>query len=127
MQDLRTPEQKAMMAALGPLLTSGIQRGATPFGGQLSYLPDMSMLDAMNVQHMVGTGQPYRWGGMQTGPYPFPGQANPGNYSGGGGGDRSGPPGDWPGPHDPYGGYDPYAPWRPDHPPSPAPRPLPKP
>jgi len=98
MTDLRTPEQKQMIAAMLPLILGGIGKGATPFGGQLSAPPDPSMFNAMNVMSMAGGQGPYQWGGMQTGPYGAP----PGITTGGGGGGGglhppTLPPGDDPG------------------------------
>ena len=54
MADIRTPEQKEMIAAMLPLILGGIGKGATPFGGQLSAPPDPSMLNAMNMMSMMG-------------------------------------------------------------------------
>ena len=97
MADIRTPEQKEMIAAMLPLILGGIGKGATPFGGQLSAPPDPSMLNAMNMMSMMGGQGPYQWPGMQTGPYSPPPGMTPGG--GGGGGNRPNlrpfpPPGD---------------------------------
>jgi len=116
MQDLRTPEQKDVMAALGPLILAGINRGATPFGGQLSAPPDPSMLQAMNMMSQVGGQGPYRFPGMQTGPYPMPPQMSTGGNGGGGGGGGGG--GVSPNPrrsgfeHPWEPQFDPYAPYK---------------
>jgi len=116
MADLRTPEQKEMMAKLFPLLLSGIQKGATPFGGMLSQPPDPSMLSAMNVMHQMGGQGPYTFPGMQTGPYLPSGGINPPpvGYNGDGGGSGGGysPGSGRERPWEPQD-YDPYAPWRP--------------
>ena len=93
MTDLRTPEQKQMIAAMLPLILGGIGKGATPFGGQLSAPPDPSMFNAMNVMSMAGGQGPYQWGGMQTGPYGAPPGMTPGGGGGGGGGGRPWNPG----------------------------------
>jgi hypothetical protein len=123
---LRTPEQQEVLKALAPLLLSGIERGNTPFSGALSAPPDPSMLNAMNMMSMVGTGKPYNFPGFMWGGYPQPGQAtlqnrnvdkkpNPyedqapdGSAAGGGGGARYGknvpvnPWRDWPYDIEPY-------------------------
>jgi len=103
MQDLRTAEQKQMMQKLLPILLGGMEKGATPFGGQLSAPPDPGMLSAMNMMMQVGGQGPYQYPGMQTGPYGGGGGGlTPGGYSGGGGGayvpGEHTPPGT--GPHD---------------------------
>ena len=106
LKDLRTPEQQQMMQAMFPLLLSGIQRGATPFGGQLSTPPDPSMLHAMNVMMQAGGQGPYSFPGFQQGPYGQMGGMQPGPFN-------NGPPQKYPWPHDddPYGNpVDPYAP-----------------
>jgi len=117
-QDLRTPEQVQLMQALAPLLTQGIGKGATPFGGMLSQPPDPSMLAAMNVMMNVGGQGNYRFPGMMTGPYPQPPQPQL-NGGGGGGGTRGGgSPGITPDPRrwhpweTGYEGQDPFDPYK---------------
>jgi hypothetical protein len=87
---LKSPEQQAVLKALAPLLLSGIEKGNTPFSGALSAPPDPSMLNAMNMMSMVGTGKPYNFPGFMWGGYPQPGQPTPGQVPGGGGGGAGG-------------------------------------
>jgi len=59
-KELRTPEQIALMKAIGPYLMAGMQRGATPFPGQLSAGFDPSQNAAMNVMMQHGGQGPYQ-------------------------------------------------------------------
>jgi len=53
-EDLRTPEQKAIMAMLGPIIQSQMKTGATPYSGMLSAPYDVGQIAAMNT--MMGLG-----------------------------------------------------------------------
>ena len=110
MSDLRTAEQKQMMSKLLPMILSGMERGATPFGGQLTRGPDKGMLDAMNMMSWRGGQGPYQYPGMQTGPYGGGGGGLPGG--GGGSGVGGSGSGEGTGPYDRewWENIDPYAP-----------------
>ena len=129
-KDLRTPEQMALMQALGPYLLQGINQGATPFPGQLSAGFDPAQISAMNVMMQHGGQGPYQAPGMPTtpmapppmpgvGPYDPPKGGGYGDWGGSGyGGGGSGGGGSWrPGdqgrPMDPPGGQHTREPWDP--------------
>lgn len=59
-QDIRAPEQRQLMTNLLPMIQAGLQRGATPYPGQLSAPYDPGQTAAMNT--MMGLGG---YGGYQ--------------------------------------------------------------
>jgi len=86
-EDLRTPEQKAIMAMLGPIIQAQMKTGATPYSGMLSAPYDVGQIAAMNT--MMGLGG---YGGYNAPQMPlFPigmngglgGYGSYGNYYGG--------------------------------------------
>jgi len=68
-QDLRSPEQKAIMAMLGPIIQAQMKIGATPYTGMLSAPYDVGQIAAMNT--MMGLGGYGGYNAPQMPLYPF--------------------------------------------------------
>ena len=67
LKEMRTEGQKEMGDFLGPLISSGILTGATPFEGQLTAGSDPAQMAAMNTMMGIGGYGPYTGGSGGTG------------------------------------------------------------
>jgi len=96
LKSLKTPGQNQMGEILGPLILQGMQKGATPFTGQLSAGPDQAQMAAMQAMMGIGGQGPYQQqsyptmgapgqGGFDVPPW-NPDYVTPGGGGGGGGG-----------------------------------------
>ena len=79
-QDLRSPEQKAVMAILGPIIQAQMKAGATPYPGMINAPWDRALIASMNT--MMGLGG---HGGYVPPPIPLYPIGMSGGLGGGGG------------------------------------------